>query len=91
MKGLEDIPSVGKAIALKIEEYIMTGKINYFEQLKARTPINIDDFNSLEGIGPKTFKVLYDKLKSKDISATLISVAKRFELQCGKNIAKEKD
>src|SRR5215213_5929260 len=67
LEGLQKIPSIGKAIALKIEEYIMTGKINYFEELKARTPINIDDFYNLESIGPKTFKVIYDKLKIKNL------------------------
>jgi DNA polymerase (family X) len=67
LEGLQKIPSIGKAIALKIEEYIMTGKIKYFEELKATTPINIDDFYSLESIGPKTVKVLYDKLKIKDL------------------------
>src|SRR5918992_2698969 len=44
LEGLQSIPSIGKTIALKIEEYIMTGKIRYFEELKATTPINIDDF-----------------------------------------------
>ena len=67
LEGLQKIPSIGKAIALKIEEYIMTGKINYFEELKARTPINVDDFYSLESIGPKTLKVIYDELKIKDL------------------------
>jgi DNA polymerase (family X) len=68
VEGLQKIPSIGKAIALKIEECIMTGKIKYFEGLKATTPINIDDFYGLESISPKTFKVLYDKLKIKDLS-----------------------
>ena len=68
VEGLQKIPSIGKAIALKIEECIMTGKIKYFERLKTTTPINIDDFYSLESISPKTFKVLYDKLKIKDLS-----------------------
>src|SRR5215217_7683635 len=68
LEGLQKIPSIGKAIALKIEEYILTGKIKYYEELKATTPLNIDDFYDLEGIGPKTIKVLYDKLKIKDLS-----------------------
>src|ERR687897_1775336 len=68
LEGLQKIPSIGKAIALKIEEYLMTGKIKYYEELKATTPLNIDDFYDLEGIGPKTIKVLYDKLKIKDLS-----------------------
>ncbi|HKG41904.1 MAG TPA: DNA polymerase/3'-5' exonuclease PolX [Nitrososphaeraceae archaeon] len=68
LEGLQKIPSIGKAIALKIEEYVLTGKIKYYEELKATTPLNIDDFYDLEGIGPKTIKVLYDKLKIKDLS-----------------------
>jgi DNA polymerase (family X) len=68
LEGLQKIPSIGKAIALKIEEYVLTGKIKYYEELMATTPLNIDDFYDLEGIGPKTIKVLYDKLKIKDLS-----------------------
>jgi DNA polymerase (family X) len=54
--GLLHIPSVGKAIASRIEEYLITGKTSYFEELKSKTPINSDEFTSLEciGIGPKT-------------------------------------
>jgi DNA polymerase (family X) len=63
LNGLIKIPSVGKAIASKIEEYIKTGKIQYFEQLKSKTPINIEEFYRLEGIGPKTIKALYNSLK----------------------------
>jgi DNA polymerase (family 10) len=63
LDGLIKIPSVGKAIASKIEEYITTGKIQYFEQLKSKTPINIEEFYRLEGIGPKTIKALYNSLK----------------------------
>jgi DNA polymerase (family 10) len=68
LEGLQKIPSIGKAIALKIEEYILTGKIRYFEELKATTPINIDDFYGLESIGPKTIKILYDKLRIKNLA-----------------------
>jgi DNA polymerase (family 10) len=68
LEGLQKIPSIGKAIALKIEEYITTGTIKYYEELKATTPLNIDDLYDMEGIGPKTIKVLYDKLKIKDLS-----------------------
>src|ERR687888_830768 len=64
LKGISKIPSVGKAIASKIEEYITTGKIQYFEDLKKRTSINVEEFSSLEGIGigPKTIKALHDNL-----------------------------
>jgi DNA polymerase (family X) len=64
LKGLIAIPSIGKAIALKIEEYITTGRIEYAEELKKRTTINVEEFYHLEGvgIGPKTVKALHDSL-----------------------------
>src|SRR5215475_4191358 len=51
LKGLTKIPSIGRSIAIKIEEYITTGKIKYFEELKKKTPINIEEFYTLEDIG----------------------------------------
>src|SRR5215208_6315271 len=70
LKGLTEIPSVGKALALKIEEYITTGKIEYLEELKKRTPINIEEFYHLEGIGigPRTVKALHDRLGIKNLA-----------------------
>src|ERR671922_766528 len=70
LKGLTEIPSVGKAIALKIEEYIITGKIDYLEELKKRTSINIEEFYHLEGIGigPRTVKALHDRLGIKNLA-----------------------
>ncbi|HEX5977473.1 MAG TPA: helix-hairpin-helix domain-containing protein, partial [Nitrososphaeraceae archaeon] len=64
LKGLIAIPTIGKAIALKIEEYITTGRIEYAEELKKRTSINVEEFYHLEGvgIGPKTVKALHDSL-----------------------------
>ena len=70
LKGLTEIPSVGKAIALKIEELLTTGKIEYFEELKKRTSINVEEFYHLEGIGigPRTVKALHDSLGIKNLS-----------------------
>ena len=50
LKGLMQIPSIGKAIALKIEEYLTTGQIRYLDELKSKTDIDIDGFYGLEGI-----------------------------------------
>jgi DNA polymerase (family X) len=70
LKGLTEIPSIGKAIALKIEEYITTGKIGYFEELKKRTSINVEEFYHLEGIGigPKTVEALHESLGINNLS-----------------------
>jgi len=61
-KALEDIPGVGKSIAEKIEEYLKTGKIKYYQELKKKMPVNLEEIVSVEGMGPKKAKVLYEKL-----------------------------
>ena len=61
------MPSIGKAIASKVEEYLKTGEIQYYNQLKSNFPLNLDEFSGLEGIGPKTLKLIYDKLQVKNL------------------------
>jgi len=66
--GLEkDIPGVGKGIAGKIEEYIITGKIKEYEELCKKIPVDIDELTSVEGIGPKMVGDLYKQLKIKNL------------------------
>ncbi|MDD5144546.1 MAG: DNA polymerase/3'-5' exonuclease PolX [Candidatus Pacebacteria bacterium] len=61
-KALEDLPGIGKSMAEKIEEYIKTGKIGYYEDLKKKTPIDIGDLTAVEGLGPRRAKKLYQEL-----------------------------
>lgn len=68
VNGLLEIPSVGKAIASKIEEYVKRGKIQHLVELKAKVPIDIDELYGIEGIGPKTIKMFYDKLQIKNLA-----------------------
>ena len=68
VNGLLEIPSVGKAIASKIEEYLKTGKMQHLEELKAKVHINIDELYGIEGMGPKTIKMFYDKLQIKNLA-----------------------
>ena len=68
VNGLLEIPSVGKAIASKIEEYLKTGKMQHLEELKAKVPINIDELYGIEGMGLKTIKMFYDKLQIKNLA-----------------------
>jgi DNA polymerase (family X) len=68
LDGLLKIPSIGKAIASKLEEYITTGKMHYYDDLTKEIPLNIGEFLNLEGIGPKTIIALYQKLGIRNIS-----------------------
>jgi DNA polymerase (family X) len=67
LNGLLKIPLIGKAISSKIEEYLNTGKIEYYEKLRIRYPIEIDDFLGLEGIGPKTLRAIIDTTPIKNL------------------------
>src|SRR3712207_6003561 len=67
VNGLLEIPSVGKAIASKIEEYLKGSRIQHLEELKAKMPIDIDELYGIEGIGPKTIKMFYDKLQIRNL------------------------
>ena len=67
LKALEEIPGIGKNIALKIEEYLETGAIKTYERLKKKTPINLGELITVEGMGVKKIKVLYEKLKIKNL------------------------
>lgn len=67
LKGLKAIPGVGESIALKIEEYLKTGKIQYYEEFKQKLPIELDEIVAVEGVGPKKAKVLYEQLGIKNL------------------------
>ncbi len=64
---LEKIPGVGKSIAEKIAEYLKTGTIKKWEELKKEIPVDIESLSSIEGLGPKMIKTLYEKLGVKNI------------------------
>jgi DNA polymerase (family 10) len=66
-KALKDLPGIGGSMAEKIEEYIKTGKIKYFEDLKKKAPIDVSSLTAVEGLGPKKIKQLYKKLDIKNI------------------------
>ena len=39
IKGLDKLPIIGKSLAEKIEEYLRTGKIKYYEELQKETAV----------------------------------------------------
>jgi len=66
-KAVLKIAGVGKSMADHIEEYLKTGKIKYHQKLKKKTPVEIEDLIRVEGMGPKRIKVLYQKLRIKNL------------------------
>ena len=61
-EDLQNIPGVGEAIAKKATELVTTGRLGYYENLKAEFPEGITNLLAIPGIGPKTAKRLSSEL-----------------------------
>jgi len=59
---LNNIPGVGEGIAKKIEEFLTTGKLEYYEKLKETIPSGVIELLDISEVGPKTAKLLYEEL-----------------------------
>ena len=59
---LTEIPGVGKAISAKTAELVTTGRMAYFDRLRAEFPDGILDVMRVPGIGPKTARLISDEL-----------------------------
>ena len=87
--NLNSIKGVGQAIATKIEEYVNTGKIKKFEELREEVPEELIEIMDLPGIGPKTLKKLHEELNIKS-KEDLIRVLKNGEVEKLKGFGKKK-
>jgi DNA polymerase (family 10) len=61
-EDLQSISGVGEAIAKKTTELITTGRLVYYENLKAELPQGITNLLAIPGIGPKTASKLSNDL-----------------------------
>src|SRR5439155_24139991 len=64
---LTSIKGIGEAIAEKITTLVTAGKLPYYNELQSSLPAGLLDMIRVEGLGPKRAKILYDKLKVKDL------------------------
>ncbi|NQU18950.1 DNA polymerase/3'-5' exonuclease PolX [bacterium] len=65
---LRQIPGIGQDLASKIKEYIATGKIKHYEELKKELPVGILELLKIPSLGPKTVRLFYEKLKIENVS-----------------------
>ncbi|MFB0556556.1 MAG: DNA polymerase/3'-5' exonuclease PolX [Dehalococcoidia bacterium] len=68
-ENLRNIPGVGEAIAKKTTELVTTGKLGYYENLKAEFPEGITNLLAIPGIGPKTANRLSSELGISSVDA----------------------
>lgn len=64
---LEEIEGVGTAIEKKLIQLIETGKIDKYEELKKKFPVDFVNLKKIQGLGPKKISLLYTKLGVKNI------------------------
>ncbi len=83
--GLMELQGVGKGLAEKIKEFLETGKIKKYEELKKKYPIDFSNLTRIQGMGSKRAFILYKELGvrtvddlSKAINSHKISQLKGF-------------
>jgi len=64
---LKEVKGIGEAINKKITELITTGRLEYYENLKASIPEDLVEMLKIPGLGPKKIKTLWDKLDIKTV------------------------
>jgi len=65
---LISIPGVGKDLAAKIKEYLVTGKMSEYDKLLETVPLELIELLRIQGLGPKTLSLLYKELNVKSLS-----------------------
>lgn len=59
---LDDVKGLGEALQQKLHELATTGRLEYYEKLKAEFPEGILELFDVQGLGPKKVRVLYETL-----------------------------
>src|SRR5688572_1196362 len=59
---LGNVNGIGKAIAEKVTELVLTGNLSYYNILRAEFPPGIFDMFGISGLGPKKIQAVWQKL-----------------------------
>ena len=74
---LKTISGIGENIAEKIKELLETGQLAYYEKLKKKFKIDIESLKNIPELGPKRIKLLYDKLKIRNLEELELAIKKQ--------------
>jgi DNA polymerase (family X) len=66
---LDEVKGFGKALQDKVAELVQTGKMTYYENLRAEFPAGLFELFELSGLGPKKIKALYEQLGVDSVAA----------------------
>lgn len=64
---LTKIQGIGKGLAEVITSYLETGKVELLIELRTRVPVKVLELDAIPGVGPKTIKLVYEKLGITDL------------------------
>src|ERR1039458_2527990 len=59
---LEDIPGIGESIGEKIIEYVNTGRIKKYDELKKTVPYQLLELLNVSGFGPESLRLIHNDL-----------------------------
>ncbi|MFI1283871.1 DNA polymerase/3'-5' exonuclease PolX [Streptomyces sp. NPDC020858] len=74
LKGLCEIPHVGKSVAEKILEYLRTGRMTVVDEARASVPAGVRELIAIPGLGPRKAMVLYEVLGVASVDQLLDAV-----------------
>jgi len=77
---LKNVPGLGKGMLEKISAILDTGKLAAYEDLKREIPESVRELLFIPEIGPKTVKILFEKVGVRDVE-TLEKVVKSGQLR----------
>ena len=61
-EDLSELQDIGEDLAGKIEEIVETGRLSQLEEIEERTPPSLAKLLTIEGLGPKRVRALYEAL-----------------------------
>lgn len=67
-KALTALDGIGKGTAAKIAEFAETGTIAEHDELAARVPAGVLDLLGIQGLGPKTVKLLWEEKRVESVA-----------------------
>ncbi len=77
---LREIDGIGPALQEKLSQFVLTGKMDYYEKLKAEIPQEMIDISKIKGVGAKTARALVEKHNVKSVDE-LEEMAKNGQLE----------
>ncbi len=74
-KQLSKIPGVGRDLSQKIIEYMLSGKIAYYEEIKKQVPDELAELLDIRGVGPKFLRTVVKRFGVSDIKSLKETIA----------------